>query len=56
MQSIKQIRDGLSSMGCMVCLYTCVYDSVFIPVCMIDSRRLETNPRLWVVRALVGWS
>jgi hypothetical protein len=25
---------------------------VFILVCMIDSRCLETNPRLWVVHAL----
>ena len=23
---IKQLRDGSSSMGCMTCLYTCLYD------------------------------
>ena len=26
MQSIKQLRDYPSSMGCIICLYTCLYD------------------------------
>jgi len=26
MQSIKQFRDRLLSMGCMTCLYTCLYN------------------------------
>jgi hypothetical protein len=43
MQNIKQLRDGPR---------LCVVWLIFIPVCMTDSRRLETDPCLWVVHAL----
>jgi hypothetical protein len=43
MQSIKQHRDRTPSVGCMTCLYTCLYDRF---------EMLRDRLRLWVVHAL----
>ena len=44
MQSIKQLRDGPLSVGCMSCLYICLGDKFEI---------FEMTSRLWVVHALL---
>jgi hypothetical protein len=43
MQNIKQLTDGLMSVSCMTCLYTCLYDRF---------ETLRDGTRLWAVHAL----